>query len=61
VTASGFELKLPGERRLHIPSDFDEGALVRLLRVEVLTRLPTTLARDLDTLLPWNLPAVTAD
>jgi hypothetical protein len=33
VTASGFELKLPGERRLHIPSDFDEGALVRLLRV----------------------------
>ena len=33
AVASGFELALTGERRLHIPSDFDETALTRLLRV----------------------------
>jgi hypothetical protein len=33
ASGSGFELRLAGERRLHIPSDFDEGALRRLLRV----------------------------
>jgi hypothetical protein len=38
AVASGFELALPGERRLHIPSDFDETALTRLL--QVLQRAP---------------------
>jgi hypothetical protein len=33
AVAPGFELEFPGERRLHIPSDFDETALSRLLRV----------------------------
>ena len=33
ASGPGFELQLAGERRLQIPSDFDEGALVRLLRV----------------------------
>jgi hypothetical protein len=31
--SAGFELHLVGERRLHIPNDFDQDALVRLLRV----------------------------